>query len=197
MTIRFYCLRGLFTCVSKVLGAPCRGIISLTNNLAIVSASMFRTGNISGHLVRYSVNTTIYLFPDHVTGRGPKQSTATLSHAPSTGIGRRGARKQSDDRKCVNQTYELIDIHTSQNDHTRNKGTATPNFAEHDLTLKHNTQPFWGSLVFMKQLIGKTERPDHATFSLAKSMTFPIFGNADTQSANHKQINFYPYLRTT
>ena len=56
---------------------------------------------------------------------------------------------------------------------------------------------FWGSLVFMKQLIGITERPDHATFSLAKSMTFPIFGNADTQSANHKQINFHPYLRTT
>ena len=40
------------------------------------------------------------------------------------------------------------------------------------------------------------KRPDHATFSLAKSMTFPIFGNADTQSANHKKINFYPHLRT-
>ena len=54
-----------------------------------------------------------------------------------------------------------------------------------------------GTLVFMKQLIGITERPNHATFSLAKSMTFPIFGNADTQSANHKNIHFYPYLRTT
>ena len=50
-------------------------------------------------------------------------------------------RKQSDDGKCVNQTHELIDIQTSQNDHTQNKGTATPNFAEHDLTLKHNTEP--------------------------------------------------------
>ena len=56
---------------------------------------------------------------------------------------------------------------------------------------------FWGSLVFMKQLTGITERPDLATFSLAKSMTCPIFKNADTQSANNKQINFYPYLRTT
>ena len=51
---------------------------------------------------------------------------------------------------------------------------------------------FWGTLVFMKQLIGITERPDHATFSLAKSMNFPIFGNADTQSANHKKSIFTP-----
>ena len=45
-------------------------------------------------------------------------------------------RKQSGDGKCVNQTHELIDIHTNQN-----KWTATPNSADHDLTLKHNTQP--------------------------------------------------------
>ena len=41
------------------------------------------------------------------------------------------------------------------------------------------------------ETINWTERPDHATFSLAKSMNFPIFGNADTQSANHK-IQFLP-----
>ena len=41
-------------------------------------------------------------------------------------------------------------------------------------------------------VIGITERPDHATFSLAKSMNFPVFGNADTQSANHKKSIFTP-----
>ena len=44
----------------------------------------------------------------------------------------------------------------------------------------------------MKQLIGIAERPGHATFSLAKSMTFPIFGNADTQSENHKKKSILP-----
>ena len=74
-----------------VLGAPCLGMISLTKRFAIVSASIDDTGKISGHFVKYSVSTR-YLLPDHVTGRGPKQSTAILSKAPSTGIGRSGAR---------------------------------------------------------------------------------------------------------
>ena len=59
-------------------------------------------------------------------------------HETSTPID--SERKQSDDGKCVNQTQELIDIHTSQNDHARDM-IATPNFADYDLTLKHNTQP--------------------------------------------------------
>ena len=44
----------------------------------------------------------------------------------------------------------------------------------------------------MKQLIGIAERPGHATFSLAKSMTFPIFGNADTQSEKKKKKSILP-----
>ena len=44
----------------------------------------------------------------------------------------------------------------------------------------------------MKQFFGTVKRPDHATFSSAKSMTFPIFENADTQSANYKKKQFLP-----
>ena len=33
----------------------------------------------------------MYLLPDHVVGKGPKQSTAILSKGPSSGIGRSGA----------------------------------------------------------------------------------------------------------
>ena len=49
---------------------------------------------------------------------------------------------------------------------------------------------FWGSLVFVLKKIIWNERPDNATFSVAKSITFPIFGNADTQSADHRKPIF-------
>ena len=59
---------------------------------AIVTASAFLTGNISGHFVKYSIKTMIYLLPDHVTGRGPRTSTARRWKAELTGIGRSRAR---------------------------------------------------------------------------------------------------------
>ena len=34
------------------------------------------------------------------------------------------------------------------------------------------------------------KRPDHAVFSLGKSITFPIFRNAHTKSADHKKSIF-------
>lgn len=67
--------------------------------------------------------------------------------------------KQSDDRKCVNQTQELIDIHTSQNDHARDRWIAIPNFADHDLTLKHNTQP----MSFLHQDLAPLTHPSRNT----------------------------------
>ena len=43
--------------------------------------------------------------------------------------------------------------------------------------------------IYLKKIIWN-ERPDNATFSVAKSITFPIFGNADTQSADHRKPIF-------
>ena len=77
---------------SRDRGAPCLGIISSVIRRVIVTASMFLTGNISGHLVRYSTKTTIYRLPVQVTGRGPRISTAMWSKAADTGIGKSGAR---------------------------------------------------------------------------------------------------------
>ena len=57
----------------------------------MVAASTFFTGKISGHLVKYSVNTTMYRLPDQVIGNGPSTSTARREKAASTGIGRSGA----------------------------------------------------------------------------------------------------------
>ena len=45
-------------------------------------------------------------------------------------------------------------------------------------------------IVFILKKIIWNERPDNATFSVAKSITFPIFGNADTQSADHRKPIF-------
>ncbi len=77
---------------SKVLGAPCRKIISSNKSFAIAAALILLTAKIFDYLVRYSVKTTRHLFPEHVTGSGPKRSTANGLKAPSAGIGTSGAR---------------------------------------------------------------------------------------------------------
>ena len=76
---------------SKVLGAPWRGMISSVRRLAIVAASILGMAKISGHFVRYSVKTTMYLSRSHMTSGGPKQLTAKWSEA-ITGIRSRSAR---------------------------------------------------------------------------------------------------------
>ena len=58
---------------------------------AIVEARMSGVASATGHFVKLSVASTMYLLPRFVVVRGPMQSIFHLSKAPTVGRGQRGA----------------------------------------------------------------------------------------------------------
>ena len=73
-------------------GLPCRQIISSIKKEATEAAEASDRALASGHLVRYSIATTMYRLFDLVRGKGPTILIPTLSKGRPNLIGCNGSR---------------------------------------------------------------------------------------------------------